>query len=91
MTDSEVQDAALLELVRDCAMVHWLPAELGNEGMQETELLPRIESDEDELRTCSMDGKFMSASPVDFSDIQGLVRFGSAPLLKPRFLLLEDS
>ena len=36
-----------------------------------------------------MDGKFMSASPVDFSDIQGLVRFAFGALTEASFLLLQ--
>lgn len=35
-----------------------------------------------------MDGKSMSASPVDFSDIQGLVRFAFGALTDASFLLL---
>ena len=36
-----------------------------------------------------MDGKELSASVVDYSDIQGVVRFGYGPLTEASFLLLK--
>jgi deferrochelatase/peroxidase EfeB len=46
-------------------------------------------SDDYEFQNYSMGGKGMTTASVDYSDIQGLVRFGYGPLTEASFLLLN--